>query len=88
MATTSFFRGLGGAIGAAALGAVFAARAGTGISGGVRALGPEARAHVIDAVQTVFLVAAPIAAIALAVVLLLEEVPLATASASPSRSSA
>jgi EmrB/QacA subfamily drug resistance transporter len=55
MATTSFFRGLGGAVGAALLGAVFAARAGAaGISGGadaVGALGPAARADVIDAVE-------------------------------------
>jgi MFS family permease len=77
MATTSFFRGLGGAIGAAVLGAVFAAHAGgAGVSGSVEALGPAARADVIDAVQLVFVVAAPIAALALAVVLLLEEVPL------------
>jgi MFS family permease len=77
MATTSFFRALGGAVGAAVLGAVFAARAGVhGVSGGPRTLGPGARADVIDAVQTVFIVAAPIAAIALVVVLLLEEVPL------------
>ena len=77
MATTSFFRALGGAVGAAALGAVFAARTGVhGISAGPHALGPGARADVIDAVQTVFIVAAPIAALALVVVLLLEEVPL------------
>jgi MFS family permease len=65
MATTSFFRGLGGAVGAAVLGAVFAARAGT-----------SSPADVIDGVQAVFVVAAPIAAVALAVVLLLREVPL------------
>jgi EmrB/QacA subfamily drug resistance transporter len=77
MATTSFFRALGGAVGAAVLGAVFAARTGVhGVAGGPQALGPGARADVIDAVQTVFIVAAPIAAIALVVVLLLEEVPL------------
>ena len=64
MGTTTFLRGLGGAIGAAALGAVFAARVGTG---------PVERADVIDAVQTVFLVAAPLAAIALLVVLALPE---------------
>ena len=53
-ATTGFFRALGGAVGAAVLGAVFAARSGR-----------RARADVVDAVQTVFLVAAPIAALAL-----------------------
>jgi EmrB/QacA subfamily drug resistance transporter len=63
MATTSFFRALGGAVGAAALGAVFAARAADGIVG---------------AVQLVFLVAAPLAAIALLVVLRIEERPLPT----------
>jgi EmrB/QacA subfamily drug resistance transporter len=72
MAATSFFRGLGGAIGAAVLGAVFASRAGGGTGG------------VIDGVQTVFLVAAPIAAAALLITLLLVEVPLA--GAAPQRS--
>ena len=79
MATTSFFRALGGAIGAAILGAVFAARAGTigaGAGGSVSRLGPGARSDIIHAVQTVFIVAAPIAAVALGVVLLLREVPL------------
>jgi EmrB/QacA subfamily drug resistance transporter len=76
MATTSFFRGLGGAIGAAVLGAVFAARVGTLSPTNVTALGAGARADVIHAVQTVFVVAAPIAAIALLVVLLVPEVPL------------
>jgi MFS family permease len=66
MATTSFFRALGGAVGAAALGAVFAARV-TSSPDGVAA-----------AVQLVFAVAAPLAAIALLVVLRLEERPLAT----------
>jgi EmrB/QacA subfamily drug resistance transporter len=65
MATTSFFRALGGAVGAAALGTVFASR-----------LGPGAPADVIDAVQVVFLLGAGIAAVALLVVLRLEEVPL------------
>jgi EmrB/QacA subfamily drug resistance transporter len=60
MSTTTFLRGLGGAIGAAALGAIFAAR----IDGG---------AGLPDAVQTVFLVAAPLAAIALLVALALPE---------------
>jgi EmrB/QacA subfamily drug resistance transporter len=65
-AVTGFFRALGGAVGAAVLGAVFAAQAGAHAS----------RAEVIDGVQAVFLVAAPIAALALLVVLLLPEIPL------------
>jgi EmrB/QacA subfamily drug resistance transporter len=65
-ATTGFFRALGGAVGAAVLGAVFAARAGGG------------QAHIVDAVQAVFVVAAPLAAIALLVVLRLPELPLKT----------
>jgi EmrB/QacA subfamily drug resistance transporter len=77
MATTNFFRGLGGAVGAAVLGAVFAARTGmhAGEGGGLQ-LGGAARAEVIDAVQVVLLVAAPLAAIALIVLLRLPEVPL------------
>lgn len=75
-ATTGFFRALGGAVGAAILGAVFAARAGSHASqGGAHVL----RSDVIDAVQTVFLVAAPLAALALIVVLRLPELPLQTA---------
>jgi len=61
-AATGFFRALGGAVGAATLGAVFAAHAGTGV-----------RSDIIDAVQLVFAVAAPLAAIALLVVLRLPE---------------
>jgi EmrB/QacA subfamily drug resistance transporter len=64
-ATTGFFRALGGAVGAAVLGTVFAAQAGA-----------HASAHVVEAVQAVFLVAAPLAALALLVVLRLPEVPL------------
>jgi EmrB/QacA subfamily drug resistance transporter len=74
-ATTSFFRALGGATGAAILGAVFAARAGTH-AGAVRGADAALRAHVTDAVQTVFIVAAPLAALALLVVLALPERPL------------
>jgi EmrB/QacA subfamily drug resistance transporter len=78
-AATGFFRALGGAVGAAVLGAVFAARAGAGASG----------SDIADAVQTVFLVAAPLAAIALIVVLRLPELPLQTgAGMSQRRSSA
>ena len=64
-ATAAFFRALGGAVGAAVLGAVFAARLGSGPG-----------ASVGDAVQAVFLVGAALAALALAVVLALREVPL------------
>jgi MFS family permease len=63
-ATTGFFRALGGAIGAAVLGAVFASQA------------PD----IIHAVQAVFLVAAPLAALALIVLLRLPETPLQTKS--------
>ena len=79
MATANFFRGLGGAVGAAVLGAVFAARAGsTGLDQGPAAIGTAGRSEVVDAVQTVFTAAAPIAALALLIVLFLREVPLRT----------
>jgi EmrB/QacA subfamily drug resistance transporter len=71
-AVTSFFRALGGAVGAAVLGAVFAARAG----GGQGSLGGADPARIADAVQTVFWAAAPLTAIALLVVLRLPEVEL------------
>jgi predicted MFS family arabinose efflux permease len=71
MATTSFFRALGGAVGAAVFGAIFAARTGASAA--------TSRVDVIHAVQTVFIVAAPIAAVALVIVLALEEVPLRSA---------
>jgi MFS family permease len=84
MATTSFFRGLGGAVGAAVLGAAFAARAGmSGAGEHVAALGPAVRDDVIDGVQTVFIVATPLAALALAAVLALREVPLRTEAPGP-----
>jgi EmrB/QacA subfamily drug resistance transporter len=70
MATTSFSRGLGGAVGAALLGAVFASRVAGSTAPAV------ARADVIDGVQTVFIAAAPLAAVALVAVLLLQELPL------------
>jgi EmrB/QacA subfamily drug resistance transporter len=63
-ATAGFFRALGGAVGAAVLGAVFQAHGG------------EQRAEVIDGVQAVFLVAAPLAALGLLAVLALVESPL------------
>jgi len=79
MATTSFFRGLGGAIGAAVFGAVFAAQSGAGATGStLSAIGGATRADVIDGVQAVFIAAAPIALLALAIVLALREVPLST----------
>jgi EmrB/QacA subfamily drug resistance transporter len=77
MATTNFFRGLGGAMGAAVLGAVFVAKTGsTGTGVSAHALSPATRSHLIDGVQTVFTVAAPVAALAFLIVLLLREVPL------------
>ena len=75
MAVTGFFRGLGGAIGAAALGAVFAAKAGRAGSGTLM-LGHAGRLEVIAGVHAVFLVAAPVALIALFAVLALKEAPL------------
>jgi EmrB/QacA subfamily drug resistance transporter len=79
MATANFFRGLGGAVGAAVLGAVFAGRASTiALTGGPTAVGHVARADVVDGVQAVFAVAAPIALAGLLVVLALKEVPLSS----------
>jgi EmrB/QacA subfamily drug resistance transporter len=77
-ATAGFFRALGGAVGAAVLGAVFAARAGTTAheGGGLHGV---VRADVIDGVQAVFAVAAPLSALALVAVLALVEVPLRAA---------
>jgi EmrB/QacA subfamily drug resistance transporter len=72
-ATTGFFRALGGAVGAAVLGAVFAAQSGS------HSAAHALRADIIDGVQAVFLVAAPLAALALLVVLRLPERPLQTA---------
>jgi EmrB/QacA subfamily drug resistance transporter len=80
-ATTSFFRGLGGAVGAAIFGAVFAARAGIHASQGSLQLADGARADVIDAVQAVFVLGAPLAALALIAVLRLPELPLQTRAA-------
>jgi EmrB/QacA subfamily drug resistance transporter len=66
-AATGFFRALGGAVGAAVLGAVFAAHAGTGV-----------HTDIAGGVQIVFAVAAPLAALALLVVLRLPERALRT----------
>jgi EmrB/QacA subfamily drug resistance transporter len=79
MAVTGFFRGLGGAVGAAVLGAVFASRAGSHVSdAGAAGLAGALRGDVIDGVQSVFLVAAPLAALGLIVVLRLPESSLRT----------
>ena len=83
MATTTFFRGLGGAAGAAVLGAVFTAQTGASTTAALRQLSAGARADVIHGVQAVFLTSAPIAAIALIVVSLLREVPLQGRSSEP-----
>jgi EmrB/QacA subfamily drug resistance transporter len=82
-ATTGFFRALGGAAGAAVLGAVFAAQAGARASDSGQGISPALRADVIDGVQTVFIVAAPLAALALLIVLFLPEAPLKTAAEQP-----
>jgi EmrB/QacA subfamily drug resistance transporter len=82
-AATSFFRGLGGAIGAAALGAVFAAHVATTTRGGANRVGVGLHSDVIGAVQSVFLVAAPLALLGLIVVLRLPETPLQVAQTPP-----
>ena len=73
-ATTGFFRALGGAAGAAVLGAIFAGR--TGHASG--SLGGVDPARIADAVETVFWAAAPLTLLALIVVLRLPEVELRT----------
>jgi MFS family permease len=75
MALTGFFRALGGAVGAAALGAVFAAHVGQA-GAGTLALVHVGRSEVISGVHAVFLVAAPLALLALLIVLAIREVPL------------
>jgi EmrB/QacA subfamily drug resistance transporter len=75
MAVTSFFRALGGAVSAAILGAIFAARLGTAGTGTLR-VSSAGRADVIDGVHTVFLVTAPLALLAMFVVIAIKEVPL------------
>jgi EmrB/QacA subfamily drug resistance transporter len=78
-AATGFFRALGGAVGAAVLGAAFAAQAGSHASdSGMHALGAAMRSDLIGAVQAVFLIAAVLAGLALLVVLRLPELPLKT----------
>jgi EmrB/QacA subfamily drug resistance transporter len=73
MAATSFFRGLGGAVGAAVLGAVFAAQVGTS------AHSASPAADVGRATQVVLLVAAAICVVAVLVAARLDEPPLRSA---------
>jgi EmrB/QacA subfamily drug resistance transporter len=75
MAVTGFFRALGGAIGAAVLGAVFAAYVGE-TGSGTLTLAHSGRTDVIAGVHAVFLTAVPLALAALLTVLALREVPL------------
>jgi hypothetical protein len=87
-ASANLFRSLGGSVGVAVFGAIFAGRLDGPVDAptlqaspeALRALPPSVQdniAHTVaHALQTVFLVAAPIAIVALIVVLLLEEVPL------------
>ena len=65
-ASANLFRSLGGSVGVALFGALFAARLDGGLS----------PANVADALDTVFLSAAPVAALGALVVLTLKEVPL------------
>jgi MFS family permease len=82
-ATTGFFRALGGGVGAAVLGAVFAAKLGTHASEAGLQLAVGARADVIDGVRTVFIAAALLASIALIAVLRLPELPLQSRADAP-----
>jgi len=82
MAVTSFFRALGGAAGAAILGAIFAARVGTAGTGTI-AVKAAGRADVIGGVHIVFLVTAPIALLALLAVIAIKEIPLRGAGQPP-----
>jgi EmrB/QacA subfamily drug resistance transporter len=73
-ATANLFRSLGGSVGVAVFGAVFASRVGTAsMDAASLTASPSA---IADALSTVFLIAAPIAALGLLVVLFLREVPL------------
>ena len=73
-ASANLFRSLGGAVGVALFGALFASRLGGGSSPDA-ALGASPVA-VADALHGVFLAAAPVAALGVLVVLTLKEVPL------------
>jgi EmrB/QacA subfamily drug resistance transporter len=73
-ATANLFRSLGGSVGVAVFGAVFASRVGTAsMDAASLTASPSA---IADALSTVFLIAAPIAALGLLVVLFLRETPL------------
>ena len=73
-ATANLFRSLGGSVGVAVFGAVFASRVGTASTDAASlTASPTA---IADALSTVFLIATPIAALGLLVVLLLHESPL------------
>ncbi len=65
-ASANLFRSLGGSVGAALFGAIFASRVSAGAGPG----------EIADALDTVFLAAAPVAALGLVVVLFLKEKPL------------
>ena len=65
-ASANLFRSLGGSVGAALFGAIFASRVSAGAGAG----------EIADALDTVFLAAAPVAALGLVVVLFLKEKPL------------
>ena len=78
-ASANLFRALGGSVGVAVFGAILSSRLGVS---GAEASSLPSTAHagqadaIAQALQTVFLVAAPIAALGLLVALLLKEVPL------------
>jgi EmrB/QacA subfamily drug resistance transporter len=77
-AVASFFRALGGSVGAAGLGAVFAAHSGTSARDAVGHIDPALVSDIAGAVQAVFLAAAPLAVIGLVVVLRLPGTSLRT----------
>jgi EmrB/QacA subfamily drug resistance transporter len=90
-ASANLFRSLGGSVGVAVFGAIFAGRLDGPVDAHTLQASPEAlhalpasaqdgiAQAVAHALQTVFLVAAPIALVALAIVLALKEVPLRSA---------
>jgi EmrB/QacA subfamily drug resistance transporter len=73
-ATANLFRSLGGSVGVAVFGAVFAGRVGTASTDAASLTASPAA--IADALSTVFLIAAPIAALGLVVVLFLRDTPL------------
>jgi EmrB/QacA subfamily drug resistance transporter len=81
-ASANLFRALGGAVGVAVFGAIFAGKLGSGP--GVDPAGVHsAPVAVADALQTVFAIAAPVALAAAVAVLFLREVPLRGPGAQP-----